>query len=190
MADTITLQGDSFGLQVAEWAKKAKGSIDTNVRKITFSLFKGIIMSTPVDTGRARGNWQTTVGEPATGTVERLDQSGTATAAEVTANMGGAGKVTWLTNNLPYIAVLEYGHYPNPPKRGTLVSRGAAVSSLGLSGFSGNIGLRQSLALRSKTREPAVYEIRSSGGYSRQAPAGMVRTNIARVNEFARNAKV
>jgi hypothetical protein len=190
MADTIPLQGSSFGIQVAEWAKKAKGKIDTNVRGITLSLFKGIIMSTPVDTGRARGNWQTTVGEPATGTVERLDPSGSATVAELVANMGGAGKVTWLTNNLPYIAVLEYGLYPNPPKRGTLVSRGAAVSSLGLSGFSGNIGLRQSLALSSRTRGAPVYEIRSSGGYSRQAPHGMVRTNIARIGEIIRNAKV
>jgi hypothetical protein len=190
MADTINLQGGSFGLQVAEWAKKAKGSVDKNVRGITLALFSGIIKATPVDTGRARGNWQTTVGTAATGTVERLDPSGSAAIGEITANMGGAGKITWLTNNLPYITVLEFGGYPNPPKRGTLVSRGAAVSSLGLSGFSGNIGLRQSLALGSRTREPAVYEIRSSGGYSRQAPHGMVRTNIARIGGIIRDAKV
>lgn len=150
---------DSFSAQVGDWAKKAKGAIDANVRAITISLFKGVILSTPVDTGRARGNWQTTVGAPASGTVERVDPSGASAIGEVTANLGGGGKVTWLTNNLPYIQVLEYGQYPNPPKRGTRLKGGG-------------------------------YEIRSIGGYSRQAPAGMVRISMARIGEIVRNAKV
>ena len=189
MAATINLPGNSFGLQVAEWAKTTKQRLDVSVRSITLELFSGIIEATPVDTGRARGNWQTSVGSPAIGTVERLDPDGSAAIKEVIANMGGAGKVTWLTNNLPYIAVLEYGGYPDPVKRGTLVSRGAALGSLGLTVFSGNISLRQSLALSSRTREPAVYEIRSAGGYSRQAAAGMVRTNMARVQQIVNAIK-
>ena len=180
---------NSFSLQVAEWAKTTNQKIDASVRSITLGLFSGIIKATPVDTGRLRGNWQTSVGSPAIGTVERLDPTpqgsgGGAAIAEVRANMGGAGKVTWLTNNLPYASVVEFGLYPNPVKRGTLINRGAKVGSLGLTGFSGNISLRQSLALSSRTREPAVYEIRSAGGYSRQAPQGMVRTNMARVQQI------
>jgi hypothetical protein len=184
----INLPGNSFGIQVAEWAKKTNHRIDVSVRRITLELFSGIIAATPVDTGRARGNWQTSVGSPTSGVIDRDDLTGAAAIAEARDKMGGAGKVTYLTNNLPYIQVLEYGGYPNPPKRGTLVSRGAVVGSLGLSGFSGNISLRQSLALSSRTREPAVYEIRSSGGYSRQAPAGMVRINMARVQQIVSEA--
>lgn len=150
---------DTFTAQVGDWAKKAKGAIDANVRSITIALFKGVILSTPVDTGRARGNWQTTVGAPASGIVEGTDPSGASAIGSVLANQGGAGKVTFLTNNLPYIGVLEYGLYPNPPKLGTRLKGGG-------------------------------YEIRSVGGYSRRAPAGMIRVNMARIGEIIRNAKV
>jgi hypothetical protein len=158
MADTIPPRG-SFGLQVAEWAKRTNKDIDIAARKITFALFSGIIQATPVgedpdiSPGRARGNWQTSVGAPVDGVVERLDQSGAAAVAEVEANMGGAGKVTYLTNNLEYIEVLEYGGYPDPVKKGTRLKDGS-------------------------------YEIRSEGGYSKQSPQGMVRTNLARVQQI------
>jgi hypothetical protein len=35
--------------------------------------------------------------------------TGDAAKAEAKANMGGAGKITYITNNLPYIQQLEYG---------------------------------------------------------------------------------
>lgn len=58
--------------------------------------------------GRFRGNWQCSVGEPVNFSVDRIDPSGAAAMAEVLANVGGAGKVTYLTNNLIYGPVLEY----------------------------------------------------------------------------------
>ncbi len=146
-----------FALDVTRWAESAKGKVDANCRAITLHLFSAIIQSTPVDTGRARGNWQTTVSTPTRLITERLDPSGGNAIAEVFANAGGAGKITWLSNNLPYIAVLEYGLYPNPPKHGRLIK---------------GVG----------------YGINTIGGYSRQAPAGMVRINMARVQEIVREA--
>jgi hypothetical protein len=68
-----------------------------------------------------------------------LDPDGTAAIADVMANMGGAGKVTYLTNNLPYIQQLEYGGYPDPVKRGSWIKR-------------------------SRHSGPAHYEILSEGG--------------------------
>jgi hypothetical protein len=153
---------DTFSVQVDDWVKKAKGKVDQKVRAITLALFSGIIKATPVDPGgdiaghvggRARGNWQTSVGSPAAGVIETVDPTGATAIAGVLANMGGAGKVTWLTNNLPYISVLEFGGYPDPVKRGTRLKDGG-------------------------------YEIRSVGGYSRQAPAGMIRINMARVQQI------
>jgi len=117
--------------------KAVNADVDKQVRSITLSLFKSIIVGTPVDTGRARGNWQTSIGAPAAGTTERLDPSGGQAIAEISQNMSGAGGVSWLSNNLPYIAKLEYGGYPDGPK--------------------------------------------TIGGFSRQAPAGMVRVNFARI---------
>jgi hypothetical protein len=150
------MANNSFSLQVAKWAEKTKGDIDQNCRAITLALFTDIIKNTPTDTGRARGNWMTTVDAPATSVVDRLDPSGTAAIAGVIANQGGAGKVTWLTNNLPYIQQLEFGGYPDPVKRGSWFKR-------------------------SRKNGPGHYEILSEGGYSRLAPAGMVRIALARI---------
>jgi hypothetical protein len=123
---------NSFSLQVSKWAQTTKGAIDANVRSITFALFNGVILSTPVDEGRLRANWQTTVGAPATGTVDTDDPSGVAAIAGILANQGGAGKVTYLSNNLPYSVVVEYGLYPNPPKLGTrLKGGGYEIRSIG-----------------------------------------------------------
>jgi hypothetical protein len=157
------MANNSFSLQVAKWAEKTKGDIDQNCRRITLKLFTQIITDTPVDTGRARGNWMTTVEAPAKGVVDRLDPDGTAAIAEVSANMGGAGKITYLTNNLPYIAKLEFGGYPDPVKRGSWIKR-------------------------SRHSGEGHYEILSIGGYSKQSPAGMVRINLARFQEIVQAA--
>lgn len=98
----------SFSADIGAFAAKAKTSLDETVRAVTFELFTGIITSTPVDTGRARGNWQTTTETPASG---ELDRTGSMESlAEVASSSGGAGSITYLTNNLPYIIPLEEGH--------------------------------------------------------------------------------
>jgi hypothetical protein len=122
---------------IRRFTEHTKREINRDVRAVQLALFSSIIRGTPVDSGRARGNWQTSIGTPVEGTVERLDQRGTQAIAEVRNNMGEAGQVTWLTNNLPYIGKLEYGGYGEGPN--------------------------------------------TVGGFSKQAPAGMVRVNMARV---------
>jgi hypothetical protein len=75
-----------------------------------------IIYGTPVDGGRARGNWQATLGSPATGEVATFDRDGASTLAGAVAMAGqAAGNVFYLTNNLPYIRTLEYGMYGTGP---------------------------------------------------------------------------
>lgn len=58
------------------------------------------------------------------------------------------GSKYYFVNNLPYARVIEYGLYPSPVKRGT------------------------------RNRITGVYEIRSTGGFSKQAPSGVLRTSI------------
>lgn len=98
----------SFSADIAAFAQKAGTSLDETVRAVTVELFTGIIVTTPIDTGRARGNWQTTTQTPASGEVDRLGVM--ESMAEVAAKAGGAGSITYLTNNLPYIIPLEEGH--------------------------------------------------------------------------------
>ena len=90
------------------FAKLTNSSLDETGRAIALELFSSIIKDTPVDTGRARGNWQTSIGAPKDGEINR-DGAGPALAeaASETAKFG-MGKVIYLANGLPYIYRLEY----------------------------------------------------------------------------------
>lgn len=104
-----------------------KGDMDAATRRIieahnkitrtaTIDFFSGTINDTPVDTGRARGNWVTSVDNPAQGEIDREDKGGTAAIAEVVAKTPeGAGQETFLSNSLPYIEELEYGSSQQAP---------------------------------------------------------------------------
>lgn len=117
----------SFGKGIRSFASKATAAHDKITREATLDLFGGVIKATPVGNpdnwknpeaappgyvgGRARGNWQVTIGSPASGEVDRVDEIGDATMADAEAKTPpGAGQVVLLTNNLPYIEKLEYGH--------------------------------------------------------------------------------
>ena len=83
--------------------------IDTKVRSATIGVFSSVIRMTPVDTGRAKGNWQCTIGSPATGEAMTNEMTMIATVPQ------HAGAKVYLTNNLPYIQKLEYGHSQQAP---------------------------------------------------------------------------
>lgn len=97
--------------------------------------FSDVITGTPVDKGRARGNWFLSTGSPSKKLInpkkwtKRPDENLSKMSKTV------LGKKTFFTNNLPYIETLEYGDYPNPVKRGTFVKgKGFVKKSAG--GFS------------------------------------------------------
>ena len=88
-------------------AKRANVTLDEFVRATWLELFSGVINNTRTDTGRMKGNWQTTVGAPAKDEINRLDISGAETIRDMEANSGGAGQTTYLANNVPYVGVWE-----------------------------------------------------------------------------------
>jgi hypothetical protein len=101
-----------FAIEVGRISGKMKVSMDEAARIITLELFNSVIWDTPVDTGRLRGNWQCSKNRPTKGTLERT-QSGsggpaTADAERIVQKPG----LYWLTNNLPYAPVVEFGRYP------------------------------------------------------------------------------
>lgn len=124
----------SFSSDIEKIAKKLNQSIESTVRATALELFGSIIVGTPVLTGRAKGNWQTSINEPITSIVDRTGE--TESIAELKDVAGGsiAGKILWLSNNLPYIRRLEFD------------------------------------------------------GHSSQAPAGMVRINVSRIESIVSNA--
>ncbi len=99
---------------------------DGSIRAIS-----GLLQLTPVDTGRAVGNYQVSIGSPATGTLDdgfRQSYQGKS-AGRQSLSIGGRnrdiskvttraaralsglqfGQTIWIVNNLPYIMVLNNG---------------------------------------------------------------------------------
>ena len=139
----------SFAAQISAFGVKTKKQMDFFVFTVCTDIANGVILKTPVDSGRARSNWLASTDKPKSGVTTRLDPSGNAAmnAAKVVAN-NAAGRIFYLSNNLPYIRHLEYGLYGNP----------------------------QGTANGPKT----------TGGFSKQAPAGMVRVTLNEVQRHYR----
>ncbi|UIS24776.1 structural protein [Stenotrophomonas phage vB_SmaS-AXL_1] len=97
-----------FQQQLRGFGIKTLDKVDKVRRASVLELFKLVIFSTPVDTGRLRGNWQTTINSPAGAAIDRLDMGGGAAMAEAVANLGSLTDVIWFTNNLPYAERIEY----------------------------------------------------------------------------------
>jgi hypothetical protein len=102
-----------FADEVRAFAQKSPAAAAMVHKKIALELFSRVIMRTPVDTGRLRGNWQAAVNVFAPGTLGDLDPSGGGAIAAATATVTGAAPFATLTltNNLPYAARIEYDNW-------------------------------------------------------------------------------
>jgi hypothetical protein len=108
---------NSFTLDISKFAASCGDKANASVRKVCLQVLAGVVLKTPVDTGRARGNWQASVNAPSTVATDDKDKTGVVTISAAKAAVDGApGNVFWLANNLPYIERLEYGHSKQSPK--------------------------------------------------------------------------
>lgn len=99
----------SFSTDIQKFARKTGGSLEQVIRATCLQLSASIIERTPVDTGRARANWQASVGRPELSVLDIEDKDGSAALAKVRQQVQSApGSVFFLANNLPYIRRLEY----------------------------------------------------------------------------------
>lgn len=107
----------SFSAQLNAFVQGSKDKIDKTVKGATVTLLTRVITETPVDEGGAKGNWQTSVGAPKSGVIDRLAPGGRAAIDEMNAAVPDeAGSVVFMSNNLPYIRKLEYeGHSKQSP---------------------------------------------------------------------------
>lgn len=87
-------------------------------RKISLEALARIILKTPVDTGRARGNWQVGINKYPSNQLDVTDKSGDKALAK------GIAKTlkippfanVWISNNVDYIIYLEEGTSKQSPK--------------------------------------------------------------------------
>jgi hypothetical protein len=99
----------SFSGDVARFTKKSLVEADQDRRAIIIKLFSSVIRDTPVDTGRARNNWLTSIGSAASGSPNPTNKSGADAMAAVNGNLGKLTDSVFLSNNVEYIGHLEYG---------------------------------------------------------------------------------
>jgi hypothetical protein len=168
----------AFNRELAEFsAVTLAGEMQTFAREIALEALARIVERTPVDEGIARGNWQTTIGAPSEDVLERDDPSGKASTAE-----GKATIKAWnldqgsafVSNNLPYIEVLEEGKFPNPPKRGSRIKDRDLP------------GRRRKRIKKSLDVSGVRYIVKSAGGFSLQAPLGMVGVTVNELQDVTK----
>ena len=128
-------------------------------KKVVFEALRRVIQKTPVDTGHARSNWQVTIGAPATSELGGTSPPNIAAAVASLASLG-AFQVVYIANSVPYILILEEGQFV-PPDPGP--------SSDPRAGRSGRVLV--------------------SGGFSTQAPQGIVAVTVAELNVFFPGAR-
>ena len=113
----------TFALDLARFAEKAQGNTEKVVRKVGIDLFSKTVERTPVGNpdnwaspapagyvgGRARANWNCSIGSPSLSTSPMTDKGGEVTKARIknTLHDWKEGDL-YLMNSLPYIRRLEY----------------------------------------------------------------------------------
>lgn len=108
-----------FELEVNEFLE---GVVPEEVRRVRSAIalqaLRGVVLKTPVDEGRARGNWQVGAGVIPSGAIARVDKTGGQTIsagfAAISAFQDPYGAI-YVTNNLPYILRLEDGSSRQAP---------------------------------------------------------------------------
>ena len=101
----------TFSLDVKKFAEKAEKYADAAISKVCLDLLSDIVLNTPVDTGRARANWFTSIGIPTNATVEHegaQSASGVAIGRAASDIAAAPRNIFWISNNLPYIYRLEF----------------------------------------------------------------------------------
>lgn len=87
-------------------------------KKVAFQVLTGVVLKTPVDTGRARGGWQLDVGAVGSAPTDRLDRDGAAVFADAAKKLGAIkfGQRVAISNNVHYIIYLENGSSDQAPR--------------------------------------------------------------------------
>lgn len=102
-----------FNLELEAASKKIHGDFKQFYKAVCLEVLKRIVFRTPVDTGRARGNWQVEIGAAAAGILEVQGSEGE--MADFSMRQGiqklsdiPAFSIVHITNNVEYLYYLEY----------------------------------------------------------------------------------
>jgi hypothetical protein len=143
------------------WAAKMKDAPRDAINVFAFKLFEGVVDKTPVDTGACRQNWLVTLNAETDDydSSKRKGGSVMANGGKIVESAVGDDKI-FIQNNAPYVRTLEFGGYPNPPKKGGVTKTGLSKTVGGYSRQSphGMVGL--TLAKADQLWERAVNAVK------------------------------
>jgi hypothetical protein len=131
----MTQNAFEFSISLEKLAKELTDEMMLKVtKKLSLQALRGVVMKSPVDTGRFRGNWNVTVGQADwTTNVEQYDKNGPATIAkgEAVIDKIPPYRIIWIANGLPYARALETGWSKQAPLGLVAITAAEIQSSLG-----------------------------------------------------------
>lgn len=104
----------SFEQQIKRIIDNREGVTREIFAASAIQIAEKLITRTPVDTGRARGNWNASIDRADSSTGQRSEGAALSKATATTAELE-LGDTFHLTNGLPYIYRLEYGWSKQAP---------------------------------------------------------------------------
>lgn len=171
----IRIEGVSAAIEeLRREVDRAVGAPTRAQRWAAMRILEGTVRSTPVDTGRLRGGWQVGVGsapggEPGPRTTDQVVQT---EGAKVQQLEDGRYVRIWISNNVEYAEVVEFGGFkPADPKSDPESNKRRAARR--------TPAQRKNAALLAG--DPGAPLVR--GGFSVQAPAGMLNPVVERVRQ-------
>jgi len=108
----------SFSNDIKKFNEKAQKAATKIFRGSALEIFKAIILRTPVDTGRLRGNWFSTINSPSSEISDSASGTRSLGEAVTTTRQAKLGDSIYLINNLPYAEIIESGRGSNQAPRG------------------------------------------------------------------------
>lgn len=99
-----------FGADMDRFKNKTVSRSKQAVEYICFNMSNQIITLTPVDTGAAKNNWQSSIGSPNRSANNVADKNGSGALSDAQSKAKSAyGGIFFFVNSLPYIKRLENG---------------------------------------------------------------------------------
>jgi len=105
----------SFSADLTAYINRTNRRASEVQRGVALQLTSSVITRTPVDTGRARGNWNAEINRADNSTSDTRTASDAERQARQASDEFTPGTVLFLTNALPYIRELEYGSSRQSP---------------------------------------------------------------------------
>jgi hypothetical protein len=106
--------------------------VNYTVRRAALAIDQTLVMSTPVDTGQARSNWNVSTGAPQEQIVEPVSAGAAIARGAAVINGRRSEETIFITNNVPYIGRLNEGSSAQAPAmfvEGAIAAGVAAVQN-------------------------------------------------------------